>query len=91
MTKQAGLPNKEQIEALKKWASVHGRNWKSALREAWMTGDYKGIEPYGNTAAYLQQVRNTFGTSWLVNFRLDKDQATGSTVWSVQEPRDFSM
>jgi hypothetical protein len=85
MMNQAGWPSTEQIEALKEFAKVHGRNWKSALREAWMTGNYEGIEPYGNTAAYLQQVRNTFGPSWLVRFRLDEDRKTGSTTWSVQE------
>jgi hypothetical protein len=85
MTNQAGWPSTEQIEALKEFAEAHGRNWKSALREAWMTGNYEGIEPYGKTAAYLQQVRNTFGPSWLVRFRLDEDPKTGSMMWSVQE------
>ena len=58
----------EQLKALQEWAKVHGRTWKSKLRQAWMTGDYDGIDQYGNTAAYLQQVRNTFGPSWLVRF-----------------------
>lgn len=34
------FPSKEQIAALKAFAAVHGRNWKSALRQAWETGDY---------------------------------------------------
>lgn len=71
-------PSKEQIEALQSWKRVHGRNWKSALREAWMSGDYNGIDPHGNTAAYLQQVRNTFGPSWLT--RLTLPDAGGFTV-----------
>ena len=64
----------EQLKAIQEWAKVHGRTWKSKLRQAWMTGDYDGIEKYGNTAAYLQQVRNTFGPSWLVRFILLLDE-----------------
>jgi hypothetical protein len=56
-----------QLEALCKWASTHGRTWKSSLRTAWMTGNYDGFEG----ACYLQQIRNTFGPSWLCNLRLD--------------------
>jgi hypothetical protein len=59
-------PTPEQITALKQWAQEHGRKWKSKLREAWMTGDY-GLFT-GDT--YLQQVRNTFGPSWLTRFRI---------------------
>jgi hypothetical protein len=63
----------EQLKAIRLWAGVHGRTWKAALRLAWETGNYEGIEQYGNEAAYLQQVRNTFGPSWLVRFVLPKD------------------
>jgi hypothetical protein len=91
MMNQAGWPSTEQIEALKEFAVAHGRNWKSALREAWMTGNYEGIEPYGNTAAYLQQIRNTFGPSWLAKFRLDVDRKTGSMMWSVQEQANAKL
>jgi hypothetical protein len=60
-------PNAEQIEALKEWAKLHGRNWKAPLRDAWMDGDYHGFE----NSHLLQQVRNTFGPSWLARFRLE--------------------
>ena len=78
-----GFPSAEQIEALTQFAAVHGRNWKSVLRNAWMDGDYQGFE----NSHLLQQVRNTFGPSFLIGFRLDKDQATGRAMWSVQEVR----
>lgn len=62
-------PNAEQIDALREWAALYGRNWKSALRTAWMDVEYKGFEK----GYLLQQVRNTFGPSWLVRFVLAKD------------------
>jgi hypothetical protein len=49
----------EQQEGLRNFARDHGRNWKSALRDAWMTGIYRGRED----ACYLQQVRNQYGPS----------------------------
>ena len=75
------IPTPEQIQALKTYAQVLGHNWKAALRQAWMTGDYEGIERYGDTAAYLQQLRNTFGPSWLVRFVITPD------AWTVMETR----
>src|SRR6185503_11431893 len=56
-----GFPSAEQIEALTQFAAIHGRNWKSVLRDAWMDGDYQGFE----NSHLLQQVRNTFGPSFL--------------------------
>lgn len=55
----------EQAQALAEWAAIYGRTWKQALRHAWETGDYEGFEQLN----YLQQIRNTFGPSWLVRFR----------------------
>lgn len=78
-TANNGWPTPEQIDALREWKRVHGRTWKSKLREAWMTGDYSGIAPYGNTAAYLQQVRNSLGPSWLERLTLSDDGG-----WCVQ-------
>ncbi len=57
-------PTPEQIAALKQFAKENGRYWKSALRESWMNGIYC---TQADTAA-LQQVRNSFGPSWLVRF-----------------------
>jgi hypothetical protein len=58
----------EQLEALNAWAALYGRNWKLPLRDAWMTGDYGSFEQ----SNYLQQIRNTFGPSWLIRFRLSE-------------------
>jgi hypothetical protein len=64
-------PNAEQIEALKNYAAENGRCWKSQLRDAWMAGGYDT-----QTGQYidgpLQQLRNTFGPSWLTTFSLRK-------------------
>jgi hypothetical protein len=56
----------EQFAALQQFAAAQGRRWKSELRHAWETGDY----PSDCDSASLQQVRNTFGPSWLVRFQL---------------------
>ena len=58
----------EQIEAIQQWAKRHGRKWKSALRDAWMSGDYDTFEQ----SAELQRIRNEYGPTWLVAFRLSK-------------------
>jgi hypothetical protein len=60
------IPSTEQLDAVQQWAALHGRKWKAALREAWMCGDYQGFE----NSHLLQQVRNTFGPSWLNKFVL---------------------
>jgi len=62
-------PNAEQLWALRTFAALNGRTWKSCLRHAWETGMYAehGAADYSNL---LQQVRNTFGPSWLVKFKL---------------------
>lgn len=56
----------EQVNALALWAAENGRCWKSALRHAWMTGNYNGFEK----SNLLQQIRNNFGPSWLVKYSL---------------------
>jgi hypothetical protein len=68
----------QQLNALQSWARIRGRNWKSELNHAWMTGDY-GLVAYTHS---LQQVRNQFGPSWLVSFNLKKALAAAAT-----EPR----
>jgi hypothetical protein len=57
----------DQLAALRTFADANGRYWKMKLNHAWMTGryrDYSGTEQDG----CLQQVRNTFGPSWLDAF-----------------------
>ena len=59
----------EQIQALVNFATANGRNWKSILRDAWMAGGYDA-----KTGQYidgaLQQIRNSFGPTWLTRFSL---------------------
>jgi hypothetical protein len=69
-------PSTEQLEALKAWAALYGRNWKAPLRDAWMTGDYGSFEQ----SNYLQQIRNTFGPSWLIRFRLSEAETGRRTM-----------
>lgn len=69
-TTMSKRPTMEQMEALRAFASTHGRNWKSVLRDSWMSGIY----PTDCDSASLQQVRNAFGPSWLVRFRLPDPQ-----------------
>ena len=78
-------PSTEQLEALKAWAALYGRNWKSPLRDAWMTGDYGSFEQ----SNYLQQVRNTFGPSWLIRFRLPKADGLEHLRGAVEDMQFF--
>lgn len=69
-TKQTFTLTDEQLSALRTFAEANGRDWKGKLNAAWSTGryhDYNGTDEYG----LLQQVRNTFGPSWLVKFSVD--------------------
>lgn len=63
---------REQYEALLTFAQENGKRWKALLNVAWSTGrydDYKGTDQYG----LLQQIRNTFGPSWLVKFNFNNE------------------
>jgi hypothetical protein len=63
-------PTVEQIEALRQFARANGRRWKSELNHLWYNGAYNRAVLGGADPALLQQVRNSFGPSWLVRFRL---------------------
>jgi hypothetical protein len=54
-----------QFQALYGFAASRGRCWKSALRQAWETGNYLAFEQSND----LQTIRNEFGPSWLIRFR----------------------
>lgn len=55
---QFGCPmTKESFEALRKYATDNGRNWKSKLSLAWTREENLGVE--------LQQARNVVGPSRL--------------------------
>lgn len=61
-------PTVEQLQALLGFAKANGRTWKSNLRHCWETGrysDYNGA----NRCDLLQQIRNSFGPSWLIRFK----------------------
>jgi hypothetical protein len=67
MTNQK-TPTPEQLKALHDYAKWAGRTWKDQLNRDWMRAGSDWPGEYG----YLQQVRNTFGPSWLLKFKLDK-------------------
>ena len=60
----------EQFSALDAFAKANGRDWKSKLNHAWSTGRYADYSAREITGP-LQQVRNTFGTGWLIKFSFD--------------------
>lgn len=53
----------EQIDALRAYRDRHGRRWKSRLLAEWLSST-------GDEGPELRQVRNTFGPSWLLSYRL---------------------
>lgn len=53
----------EEAAAVQHYAAAHGRYWKAALREAWMSASEPG---------YLQALRNSHGPAWLVRYQLPK-------------------
>lgn len=59
----------DQLNALRAFADANGRTLKSKLNEVWSTGRY-GTYQGTTDEGCLQQVRNTFGPSWLVKFKL---------------------
>lgn len=62
-------PSTDQLNALKMFAEANGRTWKSELRRLWANGAYNYAVLGGADPALLQQVRNSFGPSWLVRFK----------------------
>jgi CRISPR/Cas system CSM-associated protein Csm5 (group 7 of RAMP superfamily) len=67
-------PNCEQLNALKLFAEANGRTWKTKLNTLWMNG-YGDAILGGADTAYLQQVRNNFGPTWLTKFKFPSWQA----------------
>jgi hypothetical protein len=54
-------PSPDQLAAVAAYAARHGRTWRAALMDAWLTGR-DAQEPAGHL---LRQVRNTCGPAWL--------------------------
>ena len=48
--------------ALQRYATAHGRTWKSQLSLAWSNGD----DEREDDAGLLRSVRNRMGPSWLM-------------------------
>ena len=55
-----------QYSALQRYARRHGRNWKSRLHGDWSSGR----DAQEDGGAFLRQIRNIFGPSWLSGYRL---------------------
>jgi hypothetical protein len=53
-------------ETLSAYAARYGRKWKDKLATDWATGRSLH-EPEGAT---LQSIRNTYGPSWLMKYKL---------------------
>ena len=66
---QTAMTNDEALSILVAVKAKLGRQYKSAIRVAWMNGDYDG-EGLGEWSSRLQQIRNTFGPSWLVRAKV---------------------
>lgn len=58
-------PNQEQLAAVQRFATAHGRSWKSELSNAW----FSGADEREQDSALLRQVRNQFGPAWLMSRR----------------------
>ncbi|MFT8597678.1 hypothetical protein [Acetobacter orientalis] len=69
-TTTAPLSN-NALDALKAFAQLNGRRWKTALLEAWERGKYYGVTP--GQAAMLQEVRNLRSPKWLQDLDLSTD------------------
>lgn len=57
----------EHQEAIDFFRNQNGRTWKSALRSCWSKANYPNTPD--NHAAALQQLRNSHGPEWLMQYR----------------------
>ena len=68
---QNDKPTDEQIAALTAFAAANGSSWKSKLNHCWVEGCYNRY-PGTEQSDLLQQIRNSFGQSWLFRLSLNK-------------------
>lgn len=63
-----GKGSESELDLLRTVKAKLGRNYKSAIREAWMNGNYSnhGLSEW---SSQLQNMRNNLGPSWLVDAR----------------------
>lgn len=80
-------PTTEQIEAVRLFAAANGRKWKGELRNLWMNGAYNNAVMGGADSALLQQLRNSFGPSWLNSFRLPDPQCRMADFPKDRKPK----
>lgn len=68
------VPTDEMVDALKLFASLHGRHWKGKLRSCWHNGWGRSLQGYrGRYVAPLQDMRNTAGgIAFLDHYKLPK-------------------
>jgi hypothetical protein len=57
----------EQEAAVAGFAKLHGRQWKAALTERWLSGWGRDSSSY---VPHLQRIRNTLGPRWLDRYKL---------------------
>lgn len=62
----------EQAATLRQYAGLYGEGWKTRLMDEWRDG-YRW-HPKELETAYLQQIRNNFGPSWLGKVDITKDR-----------------
>jgi hypothetical protein len=62
--------NTEQLEAIKKYADSHGRQWKWCLNAEWQRGCCGLMDQA--YAVTLLSIRNQFGPTWLQRFNIKK-------------------
>lgn len=63
MSKPTDELNDDQLRAIHDYKEQIGRDWKKKLSDDWLQAG--GRTPYRGEWAYLQQVRNRLGPSWL--------------------------
>lgn len=85
MNPNPATPNPEQLDALQRWAKQYGRTWKEALRDAWFHAGYRDFD---GPSAPLQQLRNSFGPSWLTSYKLPTTHATPKRTSQFEDDID---
>lgn len=78
----------DELAALKAFAAEYGREWKQYLMAAWLSSAHRGRAMGGKDTGILRGIRNTFGPSWLVDFRFpdDSQKAVDADLacWNVE-------
>lgn len=62
-------PNADQLAAVRRYAVLHGRHWRSCLWIDWERA-MEGTLSSFDDSCLLQQIRNQCSPSWLIRFRL---------------------